>query len=94
MLDNANSEVNFSVGEGLYMVPNDMNLKIGNIASYNNKILISKPGYTVGVNNVNKIIKIKTISHTNTKTKPTTHSNNKLVVKKQSSNIRSNVITH
>ena len=62
VLNNANSEVNFSVGEGLYMLPNDMNLKIGKIANYNNKILIAKPGYSVGVNNVNKIIKIKTIS--------------------------------
>ena len=41
----------------------------------------------MGVNNVNKIIKIKT-------TKPTTHSNNNVVVKKQTINIHSDVITH
>ena len=60
-----------------------MSLKLDKIRNYNNKILIAKPGYSVGVNNVNKIVKIKTISHT--KTKPTTHSNN-VVVKKQTSN--------
>ena len=61
VLNNANSEVNFSVGEGLYMLPSDMTLKLDKIRDYNNKILIAKPGYSVGVNNVNKIFKIKTI---------------------------------
>ena len=71
VLNNANSEVNFSVGENLYMLPSDMSLKLDKIRDYNNKILIAKPGYSVGVNNVNKIVKIETISHT--KAKPTTH---------------------
>ena len=87
VLNNANSEVNFSVGENLYMLLSDMSLKLDKIRDYNNKILIAKPGYSVGVNNVNKIVKIKT-------TKPTTHSNDNVVVKKQTINIHSDVITH
>ena len=32
------------------MLPSDMNLKIGNIENFNNKILVSKSGYKLGKN--------------------------------------------
>ena len=32
------------------MLPSDMNLRIGNVRNYNNKILISSPSFKVGTN--------------------------------------------
>ena len=32
------------------MLPSDMNLRIGNIKKYNNKILISSPSFKIGIN--------------------------------------------
>ena len=32
------------------MLPSDMNLRIGNIINYNNKILISSPSFKIGTN--------------------------------------------
>ena len=32
------------------MLPSDMNLRIGNIRNYNNKILISSPSFKIGTN--------------------------------------------
>ena len=33
-----------------YMLPSDMNLRIGKVKNYNNKILISSPGFNIGTN--------------------------------------------
>ena len=38
------------IGEFIYMLPSDMNLQIGNVKSYNNKILISSPSFKIGTN--------------------------------------------
>ena len=38
------------IGEFIYMLPSDMNLQIGNIRNYNNKILISSLGFKIGTN--------------------------------------------
>ena len=38
------------IGEFIYMLPSDMNLQIGNIRNYNNKILISSPNFKIGTN--------------------------------------------
>ena len=46
----ARSKVDFSVGEGLYMLPSDMNLHSGTISGWNNKILVSKRGFQLGIN--------------------------------------------
>jgi hypothetical protein len=46
----ARSKVDFAVGEGIYMLPSDMNLRIGNVAGFNNKILVSKQGFRLGKN--------------------------------------------
>ena len=32
------------------MLPSDMNLRIGNVRNYNNKILISSPSFKIGTN--------------------------------------------
>ena len=33
-----------------YMLPSDMNLRIGKVKNYNNKILISSPSFNIGTN--------------------------------------------
>ena len=38
------------IGEFIYMLPSDMNLRIGNIRNYNNKMLISSPSFKIGTN--------------------------------------------
>ena len=56
-LNYAISKVDFSVGENVYMLPSDMNLKIEKgVSGYNNEILISKAGFALGVNDVNYVI--------------------------------------
>ena len=46
----ARSKVDYAIGEFIYMLPSDMNLWIGNVRSYNNKILISSPSFKIGTN--------------------------------------------
>ena len=43
-LQYARSKVDYAVGEFIYMLLSDMNLRIGKIIRYNNKILIALPG--------------------------------------------------
>ena len=38
------------IGEFIYMLPSDMNLRIRNVINYNNKILISSPSFKIGTN--------------------------------------------
>ena len=42
--------MDYAIGEFVYMLPSDMNLQIGNIRNYNNKILISSPSFNIGTN--------------------------------------------
>ena len=42
--------MDYAIGEFIYMLPSDMNLRIGNIRNYNNKILISSPSFKIGTN--------------------------------------------
>ena len=42
--------MDYAIGEFIYMLPSDMNLWIGNIRNYNNKILISSPSFKIGTN--------------------------------------------
>ena len=44
------NKVDYVIGEFIYMLPSDMNLRIGNVRNYNNKILISSPSFKIGVN--------------------------------------------
>ena len=38
------------ISESMYMIPSDMNLRIGKIKNYNNKILESKSYFKLGIN--------------------------------------------
>ena len=38
------------IGEFIYMLPSNMNLRIGEVKNYNNKILISSPSFKIGTN--------------------------------------------
>ena len=38
------------IGEFIYMLPSDMNLQIGKVKGYNNKMLISMPSFKIGTN--------------------------------------------
>ena len=50
-LSYASSKVDYSVGEHLYMLPSDMNLKIrSGTVGYNNKILVSNGKFSLGKN--------------------------------------------
>ena len=49
-LQYARSKVDYAIGEFVYMLPSDMNLQIGNVRNYNNKILISSPSFKIGTN--------------------------------------------
>ena len=46
------SKVHYAIGELIYMLPSDMNLQIGKIKNYNNKILVSSSNFKIG-NNLN-----------------------------------------
>ena len=48
----ASSKVDYSIGENIYMLPSDMNLKVrSGTAGYNNKILVSDGNFSLGKNN-------------------------------------------
>ena len=49
-LQYARSKVDYVVAEYVYMIPCDMNLRIGKVKNYNNKIMVSKPGFNLGTN--------------------------------------------
>ena len=49
-LQYARSKVDYAIGEFIYMLQSDMNLRIGNVRNYNNKILISSPSFKIGTN--------------------------------------------
>ena len=46
----ARSKVDYMIGEFTYMLSSDMNLQIGKVKNYNNKILISSPNFNIGMN--------------------------------------------
>ena len=61
-LHNARSKVDYAIGEFVYMLPSDMNLRIGNVRNYNKKILISSPSFKIGTNvKVNINVKSKEV---------------------------------
>ena len=49
-LQYAKSKVDYVIGEFIYMLPSDMNLRIGKVKNYNNKILILSPSFKIGTN--------------------------------------------
>ena len=83
-LQYARSKVDYAIGEFIYMLPSDMNLRIGNVRNYNNKILISSPSLNIGTNlKVNIDVKSKEVEMVKTEpeaklkviTKPNTKPN-------------------
>ena len=61
-LQYARSKVDYAIGEFAYMLPSDMNLRIGNVRNYNNKILISSPSFKIGTNlKINLDVKFKEV---------------------------------
>ena len=48
VLEHALSKKDFSVGAGIYMLPNNLNLNIGKKEGYNNKILLSNTDMKIG----------------------------------------------
>ena len=50
VLQYARGNVDFVIGEIMYMIPSDMNLRIGRIKNYNNKILELKSYFKLGIN--------------------------------------------
>ena len=52
--------MDYAIGEFIYMLPSDMNLRIGNVRNYNDKILISSPSFKIGTNTkINLNVKFK-----------------------------------
>ena len=49
-LQYARSKVDYVISEFTHMLLSDMNLRIGNVGNYNNKILISSPSFKIGTN--------------------------------------------
>ena len=49
-LQYARSKVDYVIREFIYMLPSDMNLQIGKIKNYNNKILISSSSFNIRTN--------------------------------------------
>ena len=47
-LQYARSKVDYVIGEFIYMLPSDMNLRTGKVKNYNNKILISSASFKIG----------------------------------------------
>ena len=47
-LQYARSKVDYVIGKFIYMLPSDMNLRIGKVKNFNNKILISTPSFKIG----------------------------------------------
>ena len=46
----ARNKVEYAIGELIYILPSDMNLQVGNIKNYNNKILVSSSSFNIGTN--------------------------------------------
>ena len=83
--------MNYAVGEFVYMLPSDMNLQIGNVRNYNNKILISSPSFKIGTNvKVNIDVKSKEVDNRRlmVKTEPDV-----IELEKRRLNVKSKVIT-
>ena len=49
-LQYAGNKVDYVIGEFMYMLSSDMNLRIGKIKNYNNKIFISSSNFNIGTN--------------------------------------------
>ena len=89
-LQYARSKVDYLIREFIYMLPSDMNLRIGKVQGYNNKILVSRTGFKIGTNlKINLDVKSKEVEMVKTepdvkpkvKTKPNIEPNKKPNIK-------------
>ena len=92
MLKQALSKVDFSVDRGIYILLRDLNLNIGKMKGYNNKILVSNTDMKIGSNrDINKDHKkllppdgpkigIPEVRHNNPKMLTENHNDEKLVI--------------
>ena len=55
-LDKSHVRLNYCIGPNLYIIPNDMIIKIGNIIGYNNLLKTATNTQSFGVNDINKQI--------------------------------------
>ena len=56
VLNYASSKADFNIAEGVYMLPSNVILAMGNKTGFNNKILVSDQGFEIGVNRlINKV---------------------------------------
>ena len=61
-LQYARSKIDYMIGEFIYMLPSNMNVRIGKVKNYNNKILISSPSFKIGTNlKINLDVKSKEV---------------------------------
>ena len=75
-LQYARSKVDYVIGEFIYMLPSNMNSRIGKVKNYNNKILISSPIFNIGTNlKINLDVKSKEVEMV--KTEPNIEANEK-----------------
>ena len=49
-MQHAWNKVDYVIGEFIHILPSDMNLRVGKVKNYNNKILISLPIFKIGIN--------------------------------------------
>ena len=68
ILQYARSKVDSVIGEFIYILPSNMNLRIGKVKDYNNEILISSPSFKIGTNaRINLDVKSKEVEMVTTK---------------------------
>ena len=90
-LQYARSKVDYAIGEFIYMSPSDINLWIGNVRNYNNKILISSPIFKIETN-----LKINLLSSENQRLNVDVKSkevNNRRLMVKTEPDVKPEVIT-
>ena len=93
-LSYASSKVDHSMGQNIYMLPSDMNLKIKTgTVRYNNKILVSDGNFSLGKHDVvdltvpaikshktNSLAQKPNFSHEKQEPQPTTHNDEKVAL--------------
>ena len=92
-LQYARSKEVYVIGEFIYMLPSNMNLRIGKVKDYNNKILISSPSFKIGTNlKINLDVKSKEVGMVKTEPDIKPNKNTNKMLNLTSSPIKSSKI--
>ena len=76
-LSYASSKIDYRMGQNIYMLPSNMNLKIGlGTVGYNNKILVSDEKFSLGKNEKVNSMEAPAVKSTQTATRPELHKRN------------------